>query len=237
MLSRKAKLKRDKIRRHKEKHVTYDVDGEGFMDIFSSIGKAASSAAKTVGPALSTAAKAVGSAAKAAAPHIATAAKYVGKHADDWAPPLMNGASQLISAKMRSKAMDINKEAEKLLQSRATERLTLDNPKDELSQDEINRLLHELSGASGTERALRAAQGHGLDKQSKRTKAKPKKGKGAHVTKGFIPNAAGLYLPGTTNAPASSSTMQGLYQTVQGNGLEQVTQSQPCYMRPGIIKF
>jgi hypothetical protein len=236
MLSRKAKLKRDKIRRHKAAHTAShagaasDIDGEGLMDIFSSIGK-------TVGPALSTAAKAVGSAAKAVAPHIATAAKYVGKHADDWAPPLMNGASQLIAAKMRSKAIDVNKEAEKLLASREAERVKLDPPKDELSLEEINRLLHELSGG---------AQGHGLGKQSERserdvkpTKQKTKKGKGAHVTKGFIPSerskhASGLYLPGTTNAPVSSATMQGLYQTVQGNGL-----IQPCYAssRPGIIKF
>ena len=55
------------------------------MDIFSSIGMAATSAANTV------------------APHIATAAKYAGKHADSWAPPLMNATSQLVAAKIRSK--------------------------------------------------------------------------------------------------------------------------------------
>jgi hypothetical protein len=242
MLSRKAKLKRDKIKRYKAKHTASaadDVDGEGLADIFSSIGRAASSAAKTVGPALSKAASAVGSVAKAAAPHVTTAIKYVGKHTDDWAPSVMNGVSQLVAAKMRSKAMDINKEAEKLLASREAERVALNPPKDELSHEEIDRLLHELSGG---------VQGHGLDTKPKK-QSERKKGKGTHDTKGFIPSkhAAGLYLPGTTNAPVSSATMQGLYQTVQGNGLEPVANaverihqlSQPCYMssRPGIIKF
>ena len=151
------------------------------MDIFSSIGKAAG-----------TAAKAVGTAAKAAAPHIATAAKYVGKHADSWSPPIMNATSQLIAAKMRSKATDINKEAEKMLKEHEIARLkAYDQPKDELSQEEITRLLNELS---------RGVVGKGTQQQ--------------HTT-GYIPSkkqqqsAQGLYLPGG-NSPVSSSIMQGL---------------------------
>jgi hypothetical protein len=48
----------------------------------------------------------------------------------------MNGASQLIAAKMRSKETDINKEAEKLLHSREVERLKpIDQPQEELYQE------------------------------------------------------------------------------------------------------
>ena len=188
MLNRRAKMRRDKIRRRTAQHnhnmITQEVDGEGLMDIFSSIGKVAG-----------TAAKAVGTAAKAAALHIATAAKYAGKHADNWAPPLMNATSQLISAKIRSHATDIGKEAEKLLKEREIERLKAhDQPKEELSQEEINRLLNELS------------RGRGLE----------------HDTTGFVSGkekkAQGLYLPGG-NTPVTPSIMQGLSQTVGGNGL------------------
>ena len=194
MLSKKAKMRREKIRRHTA--LVHDPEGEGLMDIFSSIGKAAGSVAKTVG-----------TAAKAAAPHVATAAKYVGKHADSWAPPLMNATSQLIAAKMRSKATDINKEAEKLLHDREIERLKAhDQPKDELSQEEIDRLLRELATGRGV--AEQPQQHHTTGFISGKGKAKKDK------------SAQGLYLTGTSgNAPVNASTMQGLSQTVGGNGL------------------
>lgn len=203
--ARKRRVKQ-KILLHKFQHHD-DENGEGFADIFSSAAKSFSSFAKSAAPAISAAAKTVGNVAKAAAPHVATAVKYVGKHADDWAPPIINGVSQLVSAKMREKASSINQKAEDMLKEREAERKTFKHD-EELSAEEINNLLNEL------------AKGRGLE---------------PHKT-GFISGkkAEGLYLPGTSgNAPVNSSTFQGLMQTVGGNGLH----VQPCYADTGIIKL
>lgn len=225
MLSRKAKLKRDKIKIHiarTRKHSESGSEqGEGFGETVKSIGNA------------------IGSAAKTAAPHLAAGAKYVAKHADSWAPPLLNAGSQLIAAKARSKALDIDKEIDKLIKSREAERKKLDNQNDTLTKDEMDRLLKEFS----METAL-PSQGSGLGKRTKKGKGAPNAAQRA-VTTGYISGKAserkraggsGLYLPGTTNAPVSAATMQGLSQTVQGRGLEQIYKAMAAASsRPGII--